>query len=64
VPEESLHRFLLERTGQFRDALPSDVSLDAMDPRTIADFAVLAKPRLPELSVSDRDLGLLAGWRG
>jgi ATP-dependent DNA helicase RecG len=53
VPEESLSRFLLERTGQSWDVLPCDVSLDALDERTVADFATLAKPRLPELSPSD-----------
>jgi ATP-dependent DNA helicase RecG len=53
VPEESLHRFLLERTGQFWDALPCDVGLDALDAKTIGDFKALAKPRLPELSPDD-----------
>src|SRR5579871_457949 len=31
VPEENLPRFLLERTGQSWDALPSDAGLDALD---------------------------------
>ncbi len=53
VPEESLPRFLLERTGQSWDALPCDAGLDALDAKTVADFATLAKPRLPELSPSD-----------
>lgn len=53
VPEESLPRFLLERTGQSWDALPCETSPSALDEKTVADFATLAKPRLPELSPSD-----------
>jgi ATP-dependent DNA helicase RecG len=53
VPEESLPRFLLERTGQSWDALPSEVGIDSLDAKTVADFAVLAKQRLPALSPSD-----------
>jgi len=53
VPEESLPRFLLERTGHSWDALPCDAKLDGLDEKTVADFAVLARPRLPEITPSD-----------
>jgi ATP-dependent DNA helicase RecG len=53
VSEESLPRFLLERTGQSWDALPCEAQPDALDEKTVADFAVLAKPRLPDIGPSD-----------
>ena len=50
VPEESLPRFLLERTGQSWDALPCEATIPMLDAKTIADFAILANHRLPEIA--------------
>ena len=66
VPEESLQRFLLDRTGQSWEALPSDAGLDELDEKTIANFVALAKPRLPALAEAEdterilQNLNLLA----
>ena len=53
LPAEELRRFLLERTGQTWDALPSEIELDEIDPATIAEFRALAQERLPALTVAD-----------
>ncbi len=60
VPEGELPRFLLERTGQNWDELPSDFGLEAVSERTIADFRILARERLPDLSPSDTTNMVLA----
>ncbi len=53
IPDGELPRFLLERTGQNWDELPTDFGLDAVSERTVADFRILARERLPDLSPSD-----------
>lgn len=53
VPEESLPRFLLERTGAKWDGLPCTVTADALDARTFEDFKALARNRLPALRPTD-----------
>ncbi len=53
VPEGELPRFLLERTGQNWDELPTDFGSEAVSERTVADFRILARERLPDLSLSD-----------
>lgn len=60
VPEGELPRFLLERTGQNWDELPSDFGLEAVSKKTIADFRILARERLPDLSPSDTTSMVLA----
>ena len=63
VPESALPRFLLERTGQSWDELPSDFGLVAVSEKTMADFRVLARERLPDLSPSDTTAMVLAKLR-
>lgn len=53
IPDGELPRFLLERTGQSWDELPSDFGLEAVAEKTMADFRILARERLPDLSPSD-----------
>jgi len=53
LPAEELPRFLLERTGQTWDALPTQESSEEMDTKAVEDFRVLAQDRLPELAPSD-----------
>ena len=53
LPAEELPRFLLERTGQTWDALPSDFGFDALKTSTLDDFRVLARERLPAMAPSD-----------
>lgn len=53
IPDGELPRFLLERTGQNWDELPTDLGLEAVSERTVADFRILARERLPDLSPSD-----------
>lgn len=53
IPAGELPRFLLERTGQNWDELPSDFGMEAVAERTVADFRILARKRLPDLSPSD-----------
>ena len=53
VPDGELPRFLLERTGQNWDELPTDFGLETVSERTVADFRILARERLPDLSPSD-----------
>ena len=53
VPPAELPRFLLERTGQNWDELPTDFGMEDVSERTIADFRILARERLPDLSPSD-----------
>ena len=60
VPPSELPRFLLERTGQNWDELPTDFGLEAISERTVADFRVLARGRLPDLSPSDTTALVLA----
>lgn len=63
VPESELPRFLLERTGQSWDELPSDFGLESVSEKTMADFRVLARERLPDLSPSDTTVMVLAKLR-
>ena len=60
IPEGELPRFLLERTGQNWDELPSDFGLEAIAEKTVADFRILARERLPDLSPSDTTALVLA----
>ena len=53
LPAEELPRFLLERTGQTWDALPSDFGLDAIRLNTLDDFRILSRDRLPAMAPSD-----------
>jgi ATP-dependent DNA helicase RecG len=53
IPDSELPRFLLERTGQSWDELPTEFGVDAVSEKTMADFRVLARERLPEISPSD-----------
>ncbi len=53
IPNSELPRFLLERTGQNWDELPTEFGLEAVWEKTIADFRILARERLPDLSPSD-----------
>ncbi len=53
VPAEELPRFLLERTGQTWDALPAEYGMDELSAKTVDDFKVLARERIPELAPSD-----------
>ena len=53
IPDGELPRFLLERTGQNWDELPSEFGLEAVAERTVADFRILARERLPDLAPSD-----------
>lgn len=63
VPESELPRFLLERTGQSWDELPSNFGLESVSEKTMADFRVLARERLPDLSPSDTTAMVLAKLR-
>lgn len=60
IPDGELPRFLLERTGQNWDELPSNFGLEAVSERTVADFRILARERLPDLSPSDTTALVLA----
>lgn len=53
LPAEELPRFLLERTGQTWDVLPSEYGMDELSTKTVDDFKVLARERIPELAPSD-----------
>ncbi len=53
LPTEELPRFLLERTGQTWDALPAEYGMEELSAKTLDDFKVLARERIPELAPSD-----------
>lgn len=53
VPGNELPRFLLERTGQNWDELPSEFGLADVSQKTVADFRSLARVRLPDIAPSD-----------
>ena len=53
-PEE-LARHILERSGRTWDGLPSDWTLDEVDPEVLAHFARLAQNNLPHLDPSKPD---------
>lgn len=53
LPTEELPRFLLERTGQIWDALPAEEGVEGMAVKTVEDFKVLVRERLPEVAPSD-----------
>ena len=55
VPTEELPRFLLEKTGQSWDELPSDATMGDLFAEAIAIFRARAKQRLPEASHVETD---------
>ncbi|WP_394793130.1 ATP-binding protein [Armatimonas sp.] len=55
VPTEELPRFLLEKTGQSWDELPSDATIGDLFPEAISIFRTRAKLRLPEASQAETD---------
>lgn len=59
LPAEELPRFLLERTGQTWDTLPTQEGFEELDAKAVQDFRVLAKDRLPELASSDTTEAIL-----
>lgn len=63
LPVEELPRFLLERTGQTWDALPAEYGMEELSTKTIDDFKVLARERIPELAPSDSTEVILANLK-
>ena len=59
LPAEELPRFLLERTGQTWDALPTQEGFEELATKAVEDFRVLAQDRLPELAPSDTTAAVL-----
>ena len=53
LPAEELPRFLLGRTGQTWDALPTQEGFEELATKAVEDFRVLAQDRLPELAPSN-----------
>jgi len=67
APDE-LARHVLERSGRTWDALPSEWTLNGLDPEAFRYFASLARPRLPYLDPKNpeqtlQNLDLLSGDR-
>ena len=52
---DQLARHILERSGHSWDALPSEWTLDEVDPETVNRFARLARSRLPQLDSSSME---------
>lgn len=52
-PPDELARHLLERAGRTWDGLSSDWTPEKIDPEALAQFARLARPKLPHLDPAD-----------
>lgn len=51
--QEELTRHIVERSGISWDSLPSDWTIEHVDPSALEHFARLAKPRLPQVNAAD-----------
>ena len=66
--QDELARHLLERSGRSWDGLPSDWTLDDVDPEALVHFARLSQPKLPHLDPEKpeptlQNLELLSGGK-
>lgn len=67
-PPDELARHILARSGRTWDGLPSEWGLDEADPEALANFARLARPKLPYLDAENpeqtlQNLDLLSDGR-
>ncbi len=51
--QEELARHIVERSGLSWDSLPSDWTMEHVDPSALEHFARLARPRLPQVDATD-----------